>query len=153
MPGVGPVVARGLHDRRRAASRLGRPAPQPVTAAVPAPADATRAEPAAGARSRRPVTPRAPAARRTPAASSAASAADRVDAGGGVLGVEQQLTNAEPTMTASAKPATAAAWSPSRTPSPTPTGESVPARPRATSSGAALLVASRAPVTPITEVA
>jgi hypothetical protein len=56
-------------------------------------------------------------------------------------------------MTPSANPAISAACSPDRTPSPTPIGRSVCARQRATILGAAEATTSRAPVTPIVEVA
>ena len=65
---------------------------------------------------RRPARRRAPRPRRPPS--------------GGVGGVEQARTNAEPTMTPSAKAATSAAWAPLDTPSPTQTGRSVTARTR-----------------------
>ena len=48
-----------------------------------------------------------------------------------------RCTNADPTMTPSAKPATSAACAPSRTPSPTPTGRLVASRTRVTSPAAA----------------
>src|SRR5690606_2796852 len=63
------------------------------------------------------------------------------------------VTNAEPTTTPSAKPATSAAWAADLTPRPTATGSDVCVRHRATSAGAALATASRAPVTPIVDVA
>ncbi|MND04375.1 hypothetical protein D3C83_246100 [compost metagenome] len=56
-------------------------------------------------------------------------------------------------MTASAYDATSAAWSAFETPRPTPIGNEVAARVRATSSGATAEVCSRAPVTPITDAA
>jgi hypothetical protein len=67
-------------------------------------------------------------------------------------------TNADPTITPSAYAATSAAWAPLLTPSPTPTGRSVPSRRAAafvrdTRGPASSLVVARAPVTPITAVA
>src|SRR4029077_13098118 len=84
---------------------------------------------------------------RTPSASSAVS-----DRTAGIPSFNA-ATNADPTMTPSAKAPISAACSRDRTPSPTPTGMSDTAFTRRTSSGAATDTASRAPVTPIVEAA
>ena len=91
--------------------------------------------------------------RRTPPASSAASVPAARAAAASEPASSTARTNADPTMTPSAYPATSAAWSALDTPSPTPTGRSVTRRTRATSPGAAAEVCARAPVTPMIDVA
>src|SRR3954464_6643176 len=91
---------------------------------------------------------------RTPPASSAASRPTAAAPARSPSASRRARTNADPTMTPSAKAATSAAWVPSETPRPTHTARpGATSRVRATSFSAASLTVARVPVTPIVEAA